>query len=55
LVYEDGKQRRWTGTSGGGSWRRPRPTQGCTVSKEEDGLTFIVFVINYTTGWLKLR
>jgi hypothetical protein len=33
LVYKDGKQRRWTGTYGGG-----QDPQGCSVRKEEEDL-----------------
>jgi hypothetical protein len=36
LVHEDGKQRRWTGTYGGGSWRRPRPTQVVVSAKNNN-------------------
>jgi hypothetical protein len=35
MVYETGKQRRWTEAYGGEPWRRPILTQGCSSSKEE--------------------
>jgi hypothetical protein len=31
----DGRRRREIGISGGGSLRRPRPTQGCSVEKKK--------------------
>jgi hypothetical protein len=35
-------------TYGGGSWRRPRPTQGCSASKELD----MVMVAKRRPEWL---